>query len=139
MTKIQFRLPLLPSKIRWFVVGSTLVVIFYFSIITAPGPDRLEFGPFGILPFSTWLHGIAYAGLAITLAYALVRSPQPNTQILFGVFLVATGYGIGIEVMQLTLPDRTFDEIDVLVNGIGAAIAVTVWNIVVRYIEFYPI
>lgn len=91
------------------------------------------------MPLSTWLHGIAYAGLAITLAYALVRSPLPKTQILFSVFLVVTGYGIGIEVMQLTLPDRTFDEFDVLVNGLGAAIAVTVWNIVVRYIEFYRI
>ena len=94
-------------------------------------------GPFGLINLSYWLHTLAYLGLSVVLAYALQSSARPDWQILLVVFALAVGYGVGIELVQLQLPTRTFDIRDILVNGVGAALAVTGWKIANRYIRFY--
>ena len=102
-----------------------------------PGAGRLVTGPLGVLPLSTWLHGVAYAGLAVVLAYALHRSPRPKWQILPVVFALATAYGVGIELVQSTLAYRSFEMGDILVNAVAAALAVAGWSLFVRGVRFY--
>jgi hypothetical protein len=132
----QVRLPLVPRSVRWALVGAVLATILVFSVVRPPGVGPVT-GPFGIVPTSTWLHGVAYAGLAAVLAYALQSSPRPDWQILCLVFAFATTYGAGIELLQSTLAYRTFDRADILVNAGAAALAVTGWKLAVRRVRFY--
>jgi hypothetical protein len=135
----RLRLPLLPSWLRWLLVAAVLGAIVAGSVVRPTGVRRLVPGPFGLLPSSVWLHGLAYAGLAVVLAYALQTTPRPDWQVLLGVFVVATAVGIGVELLQLTLSYRTFDVTDALVNAAGAALAVTGWKILMRYVRFYRV
>lgn len=136
MASPRLRLPLVPRSVRWLLVGATLATILVFSVVrpsvTGPVP-----GPFGIVPQSTWLHAVGYAGLAVVLAYALQTSPRPDWQVLCVVFTLATVYGAGIELLQSTIAYRTFDTADILVNAAGAAVAVVGWKLLVRRVRFY--
>jgi len=133
----RLRLPLVPRSLRWAAVALVGLVILYYSIVPAPGSGTFRSGPFGLVGFSTWLHLLAYAGLAATLAYALHDSPRPDRQILAIVFLVAVAYGAGVELLQSTLANRHGDYTDVLVNAIGAGLAVVGWRALTRYVRFY--
>ncbi|MFB6195856.1 MAG: VanZ family protein [Haloplanus sp.] len=137
MTAGRLRLPLLPRRARWLLVGTILAAILVFSVVPPPGAGRLATGPFGVVPLSTWLHGLAYATLALGLAYALRTSPRPAWQLLVGVFAFATAYGAGIELLQLTRPARRFDGADILANATGAALAVIGWTWLERRVRFY--
>ncbi|WP_239638575.1 VanZ family protein [Halorubrum distributum] len=99
----------------------------------------IQTGPLGVLPYSTWLHALAYAGLAVTLAYALQDSPWRDRSVLAVVFLVAVGYGGSIELLQSTLDARTADFGDLLVNAVGAVIAAVCWRILTRWVRFYRV
>lgn len=113
--------------------------ILYFSVVPMPGGDAFRTGPFGILPFSKWMHLLAYGGLAMALAYALHESPRPDWQILSVVFLIAVGYGAGVELVQATVPYRSYSRLDMVVNAVGAAVAVGLWRALVRYVRFYRV
>jgi|GEM_PF-510553 len=137
MASRRLHLPLVPRPVRWLLVAVVLVTILAFSVVRPPGTERLVTGPFGVLPLSTWLHGIGYAGLALVLAYALRTSPRPDWQVLCAVFAFATAYGAGIELLQSTLAYRSFDTMDILVNAAAATLAVTGWKLLVRRVRFY--
>lgn len=137
MTQVNLRVPLLPLYFRWMLVVFLLGAILYYSVVKLPGPGRIVYGPFKIFPISMWFHAIAYIGLAISLAYAFTRSPRPDWQILLGIFVFVTAYGLGIELLQLGIPTRSFDPTDIIINAFGAALAVTSWKILTRYIVFY--
>lgn len=136
MARRHVRLPLVPRSVRWTLVAAVLVTILIFSVVRPPGGGPVT-GPFGVVPLSMWLHGVAYAGLAATLAYALQTSSRPDWQVLCGVFALAAAYGAGIELLQSTLAYRTFDTADILVNAGAAALAVTAWKLAVRRVRFY--
>ena len=133
----RLRLPLVPARLRWALVGAAALTVLCFSVVPLPGTGPLATGPLGLLPLSLWAHALGYAGLAVLLAYALHTSPRPDWQVLLVVFLAATGYGIGMELVQLTVPGRTFDVADVLVNAAAAALAVVGWRLLVRRVRFY--
>ena len=135
----RLRLPLVPRSLRLVGVLSVAATILYFSVFTPPGSGAIQTGPLGVLPYSTWLHGLAYAGLAVTLAYALQDSPWRDRTVLVLVFLVAVGYGGSIELLQSTLDARTADVGDLLVNAVGAAIAAVCWRVLTRWVRFYRV
>ena len=134
---VWFRLPLVPRSVRWSAVAVVAATICYYSVFTPPGSGVVRTGPLGVLAYGTWLHGLAYAGLALTLAYAFQDVSWRDRSVLVVVFLVAVGYGVGIELLQSTLETRTADTTDVLVNAIGAAIAAVCWRVALRGIRFY--
>ena len=136
MASFRLRLPLVPRWVRWSLVVAVLVTLLVASVVRPPATPPAR-DPFGLVPLSTWLHAIGYAGLAFVLAYALQTSPRPDWQILCVVFAFATAYGAGIEVIQSTLAYRTFAVGDILVNAGGAAVAVTGWKLLVRRVRFY--
>jgi len=134
---VQLRVPLVP---RWLRLGSVVAVaatILYYSVFSPPGSGAIRSGPFGVFAYSTWLHGLAYAGLAVVLAYALEDQPWSNWIVLTVVFVLAVGYGGGIELLQSTLASRTADFGDLLVNAVGAAVAAVAWRVVTRRVRFY--
>jgi len=133
----RVHLPLVPRSVRWLLVTAVLATILAVSVVRPPEIARVATGPLGVFPLSTWLHGVAYAGLALVLAYALQTSPRPDWLILCGVFAFATAYGVGIELLQSTLAYRTFDTADILVNAGTAALAVAGWKLLARRVRFY--
>ncbi|WP_418284181.1 VanZ family protein [Halorubrum sp. DTA46] len=134
---LRIRLPLVPRALRWGIVLAVASTILYFSVFTPPGSGVIRYGPFGVLAYSTWLHGLAYAGLAATLAYAFQDRPWRDRSVLVVVVILAVGYGAGIELLQSTLDTRTADWGDVLVNAIGAGVAAVGWRILTRRVRFY--
>ncbi|QAU12243.1 VanZ family protein [Halorubrum sp. BOL3-1] len=136
---VRLRFPLVP---RWLRLGGVVAVaatILYFSVFTPSGSGAVRTGPFGLLPYSTWLHGLAYFGLAATLAYAVQDTPWPDRTVLGVVFLAAVGYGGGIELLQSTLDARTADFGDLLVNAVGATVAAVLWRVLTRPVRFYHV
>ncbi|OYR53997.1 VanZ family protein [Halorubrum halodurans] len=135
----RIRLPLIPRGVRVAAVALVALVILRYSVVPAPGSGTFRTGPFGLLGYSTWLHLLAYGGLAAAAAYALHDSPRPDWQVLGVVFLAVAAYGIGIELLQSTLTARTAAYGDVLTNASGAGLAVVAWRIVTRYVRFYRV
>lgn len=133
----RLRLPLIPNSLRWGAVLTVAGVILYYSIQAGPGTQTFQTGPLGVFPYSDWLHFLAYACLAVMLAYALHESQLPNWQVFVLVFVCAVGYGMAIEFLQSRLPSRTFAVGDMGVNAVGAATAVICWRVLMRYVRFY--
>lgn len=133
----RLRIPLLPNIMRWGAVITVAGIILYYSIQAGPGTQTFQTGPLGIFPYSDWLHFLAYACLAVMLAYALHDSRLPEWQVVVLVGVCAIGYGVTIEVMQSRLPSRTFAVADMGVNAVGAAVAVACWRLLARYVRFY--
>ena len=133
----RFRLPLIPTRIRWGTVIAVAGIILYYSIQAGPGTQTFQTGPLGLFPYSDWLHFLAYACLAVMLAYALHDSRLSEWQVFLFVFVCAVGYGVTIELLQSRLPSRTFAVGDMGVNAVGAAVAVLCWRGLVRYVRFY--
>jgi VanZ family protein len=133
----RLRIPLLPNIMRWGAVITVAGIILYYSIQSGPGTQTFQTGPLGIFPYSDWLHFLAYACLAVMLAYALHDSRLPNWQVFVLVVVCAIGYGITIELLQSRLPSRTFAVEDMGVNAVGAGVAVVCWRLLVRYVRFY--
>lgn len=133
----SLRVPLVPRPLRWAIVLAVAGTILYYSILTPPGSGSFRTGPLGVFPYSNWLHFLAYGGLAVVLAYALHDSELPDWQVLAVVFAVSVGYGVAMELLQATVPSRTFDVMDVVINAIGAVVAVGCWQLIRRYARFY--
>ena len=133
----RFRLPLIPTRIRWGTVIAVAGIILYYSIEAGPGTQTFQTGPLGLFPYADWLHFLAYACLAVMLAYALHDSRLSEWQVFLLVFVCVVGYGVTIELLQSRLPSRTFAVGDIGVNALGAAVAVLCWRGLVRYVRFY--
>lgn len=108
------------------VVG-VAAIIAVFSVVPLPASLR-EFGPFGVLPVGSYVHFLAYAGLAASLASALADRTRSDGAVLSAVFVVAVGYGVALELVQLTLAHRHFSRRDILVNAAGTTLAVAAWR-----------
>ena len=133
----RIRLPLIPRGVRWGAVALVALVILLYSVVPAPGSGTFRTGPFGLLGYSTWLHLLAYGGLAAAFAYTLQDTPRPDWQVLAVVFLAVAAYGVGIELLQSTLAGRSATYGDGLTNASGAGLAVVAWRIMTRYVRFY--
>lgn len=85
-------------------------------------------GPFGV-GADEWLHALAYATLALLLAWARdARAMEP----LLVVLAVAVGFGTAVEAVQFGLPARRFEVADALANAVGATVGVGAWLAGVR-------
>lgn len=128
------RLPLLPHPVRWLPVGIVAGLICYWSLVTTPPslevastPTELTTSGYAGLavPDSYAHHATAYAILTLTPAYGLADHQASSAARALLVFTVATGYGGVIEVAQLFQPDRVGSLVDVFVNAVGAATALS--------------
>lgn len=126
MGRRRIRLPVLPREIRLAAAAFVATAILYTSLIDPPtaGPMPVYLG----VGQDKWLHALAYAGFASTLAYAAL--PERGTldrRTLAVAVAVAVAYGVGVELVQLPLAARAFDPTDALANGLGAAVGSLPW------------
>lgn len=126
-------IPLLPSIVRWFLVGTVAIVIFVFSIIFAPAapPDP---GPF----WDKRLHFAAYAAFATTMAYATAQSEIRGRPRVIAVIGLAVLYGIAIEMLQAPLTNRYFSYADMVANALGALLGLTYLALETR-LDYVPL
>jgi VanZ family protein len=110
---------IVPVQIRIIFAVCAIFGIIYFSIVPPPGSGAISSGPMGIIPYSYWLHFGSYAGLAVLLGYATAHIPRPEWQL--WVFFVTVGTGTTIELIQYTIPARTFSMGDISINIIGVS------------------
>lgn len=133
----RLRVPLVPWAVRWGLALAAAGLLLYFSIIPPPGSGAITSGPLGVLPLSVWLHFAGYGGLAVAVAYAMTDSQRPGWQVVAVAFAAAVAYGVGIELVQATVPVREFSYADMGVNALGAGVAAGAWRLLVRHARFY--
>ena len=126
--------------------------LFVASVI--PLPSMSATGTAGSIGLRSWtapFHLVGYAALAALSVHAIARTMRgvpddtrsqrgPSEKLHFdrwwtgptAAVLLATGYGFGIEVIQWSLPWRSFAWLDVGLNAVGAAIGVGM-NALVRW------
>lgn len=129
------RLPLLPIAVRWLGVLAVAATIAVYSTISTAATGNVAVVDVAI---SSVLHVAAYAGLALTIAYALVDAGPSWQRRAVTAFALATTFGIGIEFLQATTADRTPSLLDATANAAGAAIALG-WSPLERRFEFVPL
>jgi len=113
---------IIPLWLRVIIAIGAICVITYYSIVPPSGVSSISWQPLEIIPVSYIRHFVAYAGLATVVGYATVHVPRPDWQVL--IFILTTGTGIVIELIQYTLPTRTFSVLDITVNVLGVSVGI---------------
>lgn len=116
-----------PRWLRWTAVAVVAGGIFYASVLDSPSSGLPAWGPFGFLRIDKWLHAVAYAALAVTLAEALAPRARA-TRVVVIAALLSVGYGIGIEFVQAPLAERSFSVADMVADAVGAGLGVGAWR-----------
>jgi hypothetical protein len=117
-------LPAAPRPLRYAGALGCAIVILYGSIIE-PG-DGVPPTLFGI-EFTVYLHVIAYAGFTSAIGYAVLSADRRT---LLVAAAIAALYGVGVELVQGTLPYRTMSALDMLINAGGATAGAACWWLV---------
>lgn len=115
-----FQLPLLPATLRWLGVVAVAGTIAVYSLHSTAATGEVAVLDLAV---SFVLHLLAYAGLAVTLAYATVEFDAPRRRRAVAVIVLAASFGLGIELLQGTTAERTASPLDALVNLVGASLA----------------
>lgn len=126
--------PVLPDRVRWLAVATVATGLFVLSVFATPPPEPI-IPSLDLLPLDKWRHLLGYATLAVTLAYATADWETRSLVLFVGVVGVAALYGIGIEVVQATVPHRLFSVADAWANVLGALL-VAPWFAVRSRVEF---
>lgn len=107
-------------------VGLFALVLLIASVVPIPGAGSPSSG---ILGPTAIFHVVGYAILTWLLIAVTGRTARGVVLAALG----ATGYGAAIELLQLVVPWRSFAVLDILLNAIGAGLAVLViWNRTLR-------
>jgi VanZ family protein len=115
-------MPTVPNPLRAIGVVACAIVILAASV-SDPGDTSAPRTLFGI-GFTVYLHFIAYAGLAGAIGHAVLSADR---RALLVAALLATLYGVGIELLQGTLSYRTMAAGDAAINAVGAALGAACW------------
>lgn len=129
------QLPLLPAILRWFGVVAVAGTIAVYSLHSTAATDQVALLELAI---SSVLHLLAYAGLAVALAYATVEFDASWRRRTVAVIVLATSYGLGIELLQGVTAERTASTLDALVNLAGASLVLG-WYAIERRYTFVPL
>ncbi|QLD86884.1 VanZ family protein [Natronomonas halophila] len=116
-------LPVAPRPLRYAGVLACAVVILYASVTAVD--DGVPTTLFGI-GTTVYLHVIAYAGFTGAIGYARLSADRRVLLLAAG---LSTLYGIGIELLQGTIPYRTMTLLDVGINAFGALLGATLWRL----------
>ncbi|QGN06338.1 hypothetical protein Hrd1104_02865 [Halorhabdus sp. CBA1104] len=121
-----------PRTIRWLlaIVVATAIVL---GSVVDPGAGIARSGPLG-LTWARWSHLGGYGFLTLTVYYALLASPLKTAVSAATVPIAVSGFGAVIELLQATLPYRTFAIGDILTNAAGAVLVAVVWSLGRRWL-----
>jgi VanZ family protein len=117
------------ARIRWVLVLAWMGLIFYLSSRSdLPTPNGLSAEVEAILG-----HLMVYAVLAALVANALTDKGISTVRRSVYAFVFAVLYGVSDELHQSFVPGRDPDVFDLMVDGIGAGIALAGWLIAERW------
>ena len=97
----------------------------------------IEIGPLPKLPglaIDKVGHALAFAGLAVLVAFALPKLPLLRRLVIAG--SVSTGVGALLELVQSALPYRSAEWLDLLADAVGAVLGALVVASFTRVREF---
>jgi VanZ family protein len=120
--------PLLPSWLRW--LGAVSVAGALLAASSLPGTS-LPTAPSSDLS----LHVLGYGGLTLSLVYATAAGGCRLPGRVLVVVTSAVLFGLGMELLQLTVPGRRFSSLDLLANGIGTLVA-CLWFQLEKVVEY---
>lgn len=123
-TKIQKSSRLIPLWARVVLAIGAISVVVYYSIVPPPTSNAISQGFFVILPFSYFLHIGSYTGLAVIFGYTTAHIPRPDWQL--WVFVIVVGIGVIVEIVQYSIPARSFSLLDILANILGVLIGIII-------------
>jgi len=127
------RVPLLPRGLRAALLVVLAALVAYLSLAAGP---RVPGAGSGFV--SVYGHVVAYAAVALVLAYGLARwdvAPARKALVVFGLAMV---YGFAMEALQLLRPTRSFEAGDLVANAVGAAIG-SLWCWVEPRLRYRPL
>lgn len=110
---------------RWLSPISLMTVIFFFSSIPSA-----EMPHFGVLDFLVKKggHALGYGLLALAYRRALAESGWRSERTYLYAWLLAGLYAAGDEFHQSFVPGRHPSGWDVLIDNLGAAVALLLWH-----------
>ncbi|WP_331233237.1 VanZ family protein [Natronorarus salvus] len=111
------------ERSRWLVVGLLALAILVASVVPIPGAVPEESAG---LSTNMLFHLVGYAILSTALSVAFETRRTIGRSVAAAV-VCATGYGAVIEGVQLFVPYRTGDPVDVAVNAFGALVGACAW------------
>jgi VanZ family protein len=119
-------------RVDYALVAGFAATVFVASVVdppTAAAATSTAAGglprPLG-LPLDKWVHAGTYAVLAGLLCRA--TDARAVRVVLLAALLAAT-YGAAVEVVQATLPARSFEVGDLAANAVGATLAGVAWRV----------
>lgn len=121
----QVALPLFASRYRLALAAGVAGAILVASVVPPPAGTGKALGPLGVVGADKWTHALAYATLAVAVAYA---GHARTVGRLLGAAAVATAVGLLVEAVQLGLPWRSFGLADAAANALGALAGVAAWR-----------
>lgn len=116
------------TRARYALFACGAAAVFVASVLDPPtgAPAAVSAPrPFGV-PLDKWLHAGTYAVLAGLLCHA-TRARTTRAALLAAAAVAC--YGLGIELVQGTLPARTFELADALANAVGSGLAALAWRV----------
>ena len=107
-----------------YAVATLLYCGMIFTLSSQSEPPAADWGLLDLPGMDKVAHGILYAGLAGLVSFGLRRSNETvRAPVHFWIpVLFASLYGLSDEVHQLYVPERSFDWMDLLADGLGATI-----------------
>jgi len=116
---------------RYLPAVGFAVLVLVASLIPAPETGGPIPTPFGIAA-DKWVHAASYAVLTGLLAWGQGSREGAAVAVLA---TLAVGYGGGIELLQGLVPSRSLSGLDLLANGVGAALGGTLWIALVASVD----
>ena len=113
------------AKSRRFFILALLWSLFLIFLSIQPGDEVSVFLPFDIL--SSMAHATVYLVLAILLALAFRFKRYGFLKLSAGSFCLSVFWGLVNEVVQIWVPTRSADLMDVLSDAIGALLGLMIF------------
>lgn len=115
--------------ILYYLPAMGWIVLILF-LCTLPGSSIPKISILDKLHIDKVVHFVLFGGTVILLAYGYYKQNAGLSGLgLLGIVLVVTLYGLAIEFIQKYLvPNRSFDMMDVLADGTGAAMGALIFR-----------
>jgi VanZ family protein len=108
---------------RYFPAIAFAALLLVVSLLPAPETGGPTLAPLGI-SLDKWVHAGSYGVLTGLLVWA---RRSRDVAVVAALAAVAVGYGIGIELLQGTVPSRSLSGADVVANAVGAVAGAAGW------------
>ena len=122
-----------PAPTRFSLAGGFAMAVVLASMMHAPASVFAGTGPFDLVSVDKWIHFGSYAMVGMLIAYA---TSARTLAVFVAIAVVTICLGIGVELIQSTIPWRTMEAVDVVANTTGTVVGIAMWRIASWRISF---